>query len=268
MSATIEMVDLPSTRTEVYRKGEGPTLLLIQGGGTGKRAWYPIIDRICDRVHCVAFDNRGVGKGADIGDSLTIHDLAGDAAELIEWLDEGPVHVAGVSLGGMIAMRLASERPELVKSLTLHSTTAKRNGRGQDAADFRMRILDLGLPVDVLRRYVALWSEGAAGLTWDIPEDVVNTERFDRHNYQMQMEAARSHHMSDEELGRITSPTLITVGSDDILTTPEDAKHLWRSIPGSRLITVQGGGHGYYIDEPDLVAMLQAGWVAQHAKDR
>ncbi|NYE18808.1 alpha/beta fold hydrolase [Microbacterium immunditiarum] len=266
MSATITRVDLPSTRTEIYRKGDGPTLLLIQGGGTGKRAWYPIIDRLADRVNCVAFDNRGVGHGADIGDSLTIHDLAGDAAELIEWLGEGPVHVAGVSLGGMIAMRLASERPDLVKSLTLHSTSAQRNGRGQDAADFRMRILDLELPVDMLRRYVALWSEGSAGLTWDIPEDVVNTERFDPHNYRMQLGAVRGHHMSAEELGRITSPTLITVGSDDILTTPEDAKHLWRSIPDARLVTVEGGGHGYYIADPDLVALLQAGWVAQHSK--
>lgn len=264
MDATLEMVSLPSTTTEVYRKGTGPTLLLIQGGGTGKQAWYPIIDRLADRLDCVSFDNRGVGKASDVGASLTIGDLAGDAADLIESLGQGAIHVAGVSLGGMIAMRLASERPDLVKSLTLHSTTAKRNGRGQDAADFRAKILDLGLPIDVLRRYVALWSEGSVGLDWEIPGDVVNRDRFSRHNYAMQMDAARSHHMSLEELRRITAPTLITVGSDDILTTPENAKHLNRSIAGSKLITVQGGGHGYYIAEPDVVAMLQAGWVLRH----
>jgi 3-oxoadipate enol-lactonase len=266
MDAITELVDLRSTSTEIYRKGEGPTLLLIQGGGTGKQAWYPIIDRISDRIHCVAFDNRGVGKGADIGDSLSIHDLAADAAEVIEWLDEGPVHVAGVSLGGMIAMRLASERPELVRSLALHSTTAKRNGRGQDAADFRTRILDLDLPLDVLRRYVALWSEGASGLDWEIPSDVVNVERFNKHNYLMQLSAAQGHFMSTDDLARITSPTLITVGSDDMLTTPEDSKHLWRSIPDAKLVTIEGGGHGVYIAQPDLVGTLQAAWVAQHSR--
>ncbi|MFT4028809.1 MAG: alpha/beta hydrolase [Protaetiibacter sp.] len=265
MHATTEMVTLPSTTTEVYTKGEGPTLLLIQGAGAAKEAWFPIIDRIADRVRCITFDNRGVGKASDAPENLTIEDLARDAADLIEHLG-GPVHVAGVSLGGMTAMRLASTRPDLVTSLTLHSTTAKRHGRGEDASAFRLRLLELDLPVDVLRRFVILFAEGQAGLNWEIPTAVVNSERFVKQNFIAHMHAATHHNMTVEDLARITAPTLITVGSDDISTTPENAKHLWRSIPGSRLVTIEGGGHGVYISEPDLVASLTAGWVLrQHS---
>lgn len=264
MEATVEMLTLPSTTTEIYTRGEGPTLLLIQGAGAAKEAWFPIIDRLSDRMRCVTFDNRGVGKAIDAHPELTIEDLARDAADLIEHLG-GPVHVAGVSLGGMTAMRLASTRPDLVTSLVLHSTTAKRHGRGEDASAFRLRLLELDLPVDVLRRFVILFAEGQAGLTWDIPPAVVSSEKFVKENFFAHMHAASSHDMSVEDLARITAPTLITVGSDDISTTPDNAKHLWRSIPGSKLVTVEGAGHGMYISEPDLVASLTAGWVRQHS---
>lgn len=262
---TIEMVTLPSTTTEVYSAGEGPTLLLIQGAGAAKEAWIPIIDRISDRVHCVTFDNRGVGKAPDAPTTLTIEDLAQDAAALIEHLG-GPVHVAGVSLGGMTAMRLAQMRPDLVTSLTLHSTTAKRHGRGEDASAFRLRLLELDLPVDVLKRFVFLFAEGQAGLNWEMPTEVVNAERFVKDNFIAHMHAASKHHMTEDDLRGISAPTLITVGSDDISTTPDNSKHLWRSIPNSKLVTIEGGGHGMYISEPDLVATLTEGWVRKHGE--
>ena len=265
MDATTQTLELSESSTELYRKGDGPTLLLIMGAGTGKAAWYPIIDLLADEVDCVTFDNRGVGAASDITEPLTIDLLAADAAEVIEQLDEGPVHVGGVSLGGMIAMRLASERPDLVKSLTLHSTAAALDGRVHDVNEFRMSIIDSGAPLSALREFVALWSEGSIGLDFELPSSSVATEAFNRENYFNHMSAARTHAMTTEELVRISAPTLITVGSDDILTTTENAEHLHRSIAGSTLLTVEGAGHGYYISDPNTVAMLQRGWVLRHA---
>lgn len=264
MVANQQMVTLSGTTTELFRKGRGPTLLLIQGAGTGKQAWYPIIDLLADTIDCVTFDNRGVGKASDISEPLTIDQLATDAAEVIDYLGQGPIHVGGVSLGGMIAMRLASQRPELVKSLTLHSTAAALDGRVRDVNEFRMAIIDSGADLSVLRTFVALWSEGSGGLDFELPGDSVAPERFDRNNYLMHMNAARTHAMNSEELSAIVCPTLITVGSDDILTTAQNAQHLHRSIPGSTLVTVEDAGHGYYISDPHMVAMLQAGWVLSH----
>lgn len=265
MDASTDVVTLSSVTTEVRRQGEGRTLLMIQGAGTSKAAWDPIVERLADGVRCVTYDNRGVGNASDVGESLSIDDLAGDAAELIGVLGEGPVHVCGVSLGGMIAMTLAARHPELVLSLGLHSTTPRLDRRVLDVNEFRLRIVDLELPAEVLRGFVGLWSPGAAGWRVELPAAVVNTESFSRHNYVWHMRAAMGHEMSEQELAAISCPTLITVGSDDILTTPDNARTLHRAIPGSKMVTVDGGGHGYYIEEPDLVAALQRGWIDQHS---
>jgi len=264
MEATLESVTLTGTRTEMYRAGTGPTLLLLMGAGTGKSAWRAVIERLAPTVHCVAFDNRGAGKASDISEPLTVEQLAGDVAEVIEYLDEGPVHVAGVSLGGMIAMRLAAEHPELVKSLTLHSTAAKLNGRTRDVQELRIALIDAGAPVSALRSIVALWSEGSVGLDFELPRSAEQQTRFNRENYVNHLAAARGHAMTAHELAAITSPTLITVGSDDILTTPADAEHLHRCIGGSTLVTIEGTGHGHYLSDPDMIALLQAGWVHRH----
>jgi len=257
----LQTVTLSKTTTEIYRAGAGPTLLLLMGAGTPKTAWYPVIERLAPTVHCVTFDNRGVGMASDISEPLTIEQLADDAAEMIEYLGGDPVHVAGVSLGGMIAMRLAAGHPDLVKSLTLHSTAARLNGRVRDVQELRIALIDSGAPLDALRHLIALWSEGSAGPDFELPRGTAAPRRFNRENYVNHLAAARDHAMTAQDLASIALPTLITVGSDDILTTPADAAHLHRSIAGSTLVTVEGAGHGHYLSDPDMVAMLQAGWV-------
>ncbi|HEX3803125.1 MAG TPA: alpha/beta hydrolase [Solirubrobacteraceae bacterium] len=265
MQASTETLTLPSLTTEIYRKGDGPTLVLIPGGGAAKSSWYPIIDRLAaDNVGCVTYDNRGVGGASDIGDSVSIRDFAEDAAELIDALGDGPVHVCGVSMGGLIAMRLASEHPELVSTLGLHSTSARLDQRVHEVLAFRADLLDSGLGPDALRRFVALTAAGSDGAIPDLPEGVVDKQGFNRHNYQAQMQAALDHDMTLTELEKIDCPTLITVGNDDILNPPENSRALHRAIRNSVMVTIEGGGHGYYLVHPELVAALQGGWIRQH----
>lgn len=71
--------------------------------------------------------------------------------------------------------------------------------------------------------------------------------------------------MTDEELAKITAPTLITVGSADILTTPDHARDLYRGITDSELVIVEDGGHAYYSEDPGTFASLQLGWTLRHS---
>src|SRR6516162_7005225 len=78
-----------------------------------------------DRFRCIAYDHRGQGKSADgSGRAIGIDTLTNDAATLIEGLGLGRVHFCGLSLGGVVGMRLAIARPDLIKSIILLSTTA------------------------------------------------------------------------------------------------------------------------------------------------
>lgn len=268
MDVITQVLEVPGFTTSIRRQGSGPMVLLIQGGGAGRNAWGPLMDRLAPHADCVSFDNRGVGGASNVAGDLSIPDLAQDAAAVIEGLTDGPMHVAGVSLGGFIAMRLAAERPDLVASLTLHATSARLNARTLQQNRFRDSLLELGTPdaAGLLRAYIHPWASAAQGPQGDLPADVVtHRTEFSERNYRAQMEAIRAHDMSAEELARILAPTLIVAGAEDILCPLEDARFLHRSIPGSRLVVLERAGHIYYHEEPELTAAIQGGWIAQHA---
>ncbi|MFT4028796.1 MAG: alpha/beta hydrolase [Protaetiibacter sp.] len=263
---SIASVTLRSFTTEVATRGAGPTLVLIQGLGTAHRAWAPVIDHLAPHLRCVAYDNRGVGKASPVGADTTIERLADDAAEVIENLGEGAVHVAGVSLGGGIAMRVASRHPQLVKSLALHSTVARPDPRLLAVLDFRMSLLAKGLARELLRPFVSLWAWSASGIDLaKLPEGSTEVEHLDIEEYGQHLRVARDQWMTDDELAKITAPTLITVGSGDILTAPDHARDLHRGIRGSELVTVESGGHAYYSEQPGLFAALQLGWTLRQS---
>ena len=89
------------------------------------KLFAPQIAVLKDRYRCIAYDHRGQGRSADdTGRAISLETLTADAAALIEKLDLGPVHFCGLSLGGIVAMRLAIARPDLIRSLVLLDTTA------------------------------------------------------------------------------------------------------------------------------------------------
>lgn len=268
MQATFETITTPTFTTEIMRKGTGPTLLMIMGGGTGKGAWNALVDELAPRVACVTYDNRGTGAASDVGEDLSVEDLARDAAAVIEALGDEPVHVCGVSMGGFIAMRLAAMRPDLVRTLTLHATSAKLDQRTVDTGRFRLELLESELESapQFVRKFLRAIAASSEGLQAPLPKDVVShTREFSMHNYRGHMNAIWGHHMTEGDLASIAAPTLITAGAEDIMTPPANSLHLHRSIPGSRLVTINGAGHVYYFEDPVLTASLQAGWIAQHS---
>lgn len=261
-----EAIELSSFSTEIAQAGEGPTLLLIQGLGTDHRAWNPIVECLSPYLRVVTFDNRGVGRASPVGSETTIEQLADDAAAVIEHLGEGPVHVGGVSLGGGIAMRVGSRHPGLVRSLSLHSTAARPDPRLLSILDYRLRILDSGSAGQLLRAFVAMFAWSPAGMSLTkLPEGSTEIDPSELDQYRQHVRVAQEQWMTDDELAKITAPTLITVGSADIITTPDHSAELHRGIAGSELVTIAGGGHAYYSENPGLFAGLQLGWVLGHA---
>lgn len=266
MSTDLETISLPSFTTQVRRTGSGPTLVLVQGLGTDHRAWDPIVDRMSDHIEVITYDNRGVGNASDVGEDFGLDTLADDAAAVIEALADEPVHVAGVSMGGAIVMRLALRYPQLLRSLAIHSASAQPDNRTMAALHYRMKLLEGGLAPEFLRPFVSLWAWSPKGEFETLPEGAIDVSKFDATNYMGHLRAvARFNRLTDEELGQITTPTLVTVGSEDILTTPRHAAHIHRMIPDSKLVTIDGAAHAYYSEEPDIFAAIQLGWTLRNS---
>jgi len=105
--------------------GDSPPIVFSHGLLWNTNLFASQIAVLKDRFRCVPYDHRGQGKSADgTGRAIDLDTLTRDAAALIEGLGLGPVHFCGLSLGGIVGMRLAIARPDLIRSLILLSTTA------------------------------------------------------------------------------------------------------------------------------------------------
>lgn len=73
----------------------------------------------------ITYDHRGQGQSEVTPSGYDMDQLYQDAVQLIETLELGPVHMAGLSMGGFVGMRVAARRPDLVRSLILMETSAE-----------------------------------------------------------------------------------------------------------------------------------------------
>ncbi|WP_255280913.1 alpha/beta fold hydrolase [Actinomadura madurae] len=108
-------------RLSYRRSGHGEPVLLIMGSSAAGHVWSmhqtPALNRA--GYETITFDNRGVPPSDAPEGDYTLAEMVADTAGLIEALDLGPCHLAGASLGAMIAQELALGRPDLVRSAVL-----------------------------------------------------------------------------------------------------------------------------------------------------
>ena len=108
--------------------GEGPPLVFVHGGAADSRAWRPQLAALADEFTVVAWDEPGAGRSSDVPPDFGLADYANCLAALIEALELGPAHVAGISWGGTVALELYRRHPELVATLILADTYAGWKG--------------------------------------------------------------------------------------------------------------------------------------------
>lgn len=231
---------------QVWGPRHGEPLLLVHGLGADHRGWIMQRRAFGARYRCIAFDNRGVGSSDKPPGPYDLEVMAGDAVSVLDAAGHSSAHVVGVSMGGILAQILAVRNPDQVRSLTLAATacrhlpwrrellgrwveTAETEGMGVFVRD-NMRWL---LGQRSLRR---IWPLAAilAPLVVNVPP----------HGFAAQARAilATDDAVADE-LATLRVPTLVTVGSQDILTPRGDSEELAERIPDAQLVVIRGGAH-------------------------
>jgi pimeloyl-ACP methyl ester carboxylesterase len=249
--------------------GDTP-LLLVSGLGSQMISYA---DELCaglaaQGLFVIRFDNRDVGLSTHLhsagiprlgdvrrGDRSSVHyelaDMAADTAGLIEALGLDSVHLVGVSMGGMIAQRVAITYPERVRSLTsIMSTTGDRSVGGaseaaqavlyappaQDRDGAIARQLEtsrvIGSPGFPLDEEAV---RARAGLAYDRAHDPAGVAR--------QMAAIVTSPDRTADLGRVAVPTLVIHGSDDALVNVSGGRATAAAVPGAELVVIDGMGH-------------------------
>jgi 3-oxoadipate enol-lactonase len=251
--------------------GSGDPLLLIMGFGGDHLAWGFQTPVFAQKYRVIAFDNRGVGQSDAPDVPYTTRMMADDAVGLLDHLKIERAHVLGVSMGGMIAQEVALNHPQRVRSLQLHCTMA-RPDRYMHTLIEGWRTVRRKSTVEEWLRVLAMWlfspktfSERPEFVETIIQTGIANPYPFTLTGFLRQGDAVRSHDTL-ARLAKLVPPALVSVADDDILVPPRFSRALAAAIPGATLKTIDGAGHCYFWERPDVFNAMCLEFLECHAK--
>ena len=237
--------------------GTGADLVLIHGVGSRAADWDGVIAALGDGFRVLSYDQRGHGASEAPPGPYTIDDLTGDLVGLMDDLGISRAHVAGFSLGGLVAQALELRHPERVAKLALISTVAGRTDEEQARVLDRLAFLSTEPAADYVEQSVERWFTPAFRAAH--PEVVAGRKaralEMDQAAYAAAYHAL-AHTDFGEALSAIRAETLIVTGEDDIGSTPRMAEFMHRTIPNSRLSILPGLRHSLLLEAPETVAAL------------
>ncbi|SJX65630.1 related to alpha/beta hydrolase [Sporisorium reilianum f. sp. reilianum] len=258
--------------------GTGPVkVAFVMGLNNSCFGWLPQVEHLSKdaRYSCLVFDNRGVGNSETPAGWYKTSDMAQDAFELFEHLGwiaaaqaKPSVHVAGVSMGGMIGLEMARQRPEVLASLSLISTTPGRRFRtptygltslarvlggrtlGFDSEQYRLnRLITTLFPVSWLSQPHPADPHGRTHqqVLYDMFKWRFHfTTRQSLHGAVSQMKAAVTHNVPDADLERISANVrtiAILTGDEDYLVDPRNSEYLRQKLGGAAYYKFDNAGH-------------------------
>jgi 3-oxoadipate enol-lactonase len=238
--------------------GEGETVVQIGGAVSGHDGYALVTPLIAKHFRVLDYDHRGYGMSDRPHQKYTMDTWADDLRALLDALDIEKTHVHGGSMGGYIAIKFATKYPERVDRLVINGAAAK--------SDFTCRC-QFEVWKAVARKYGMDSNQLAQELctkafsrAWlDDPKTggataVKGMRESTAPNASLHVFLDACDAMIETDvtpfLGRVTSPTLLMVGSEDVLTPldqgPDGAgmRYMHEHIPGSELWIAEGAGHG------------------------
>src|SRR4051812_36414344 len=226
-------------------QGAGEPLLLIPYLSADHACYAFQLPAYTEHFRCIALDLPGTGESDKPPGPYSTAVYADQVAAFMDAIDVEDAHVAGVSLGGAVAMHLAARHPSHVRSLSLHSTW-DRSDRYLTTVVELWRTLASTLP-SVADAVIA----GIFPLCFtpelyvdrpefaDAPADFVRSRPAQPlAAFLAQTDAAIAHDVS-AFLGEIHVPTLITVGARDLVCSPRFAERIHHRIAGSELVVFE-----------------------------
>ena len=243
---------------EVQGVVDGDPLILIAGMGSDLTSWAFQVREFSKEYKVILFDNRGAGRTDAPNSPYTIRMMADDTAGLLTILEIETAHIVGVSMGGYIALELAINHPQKVKSLSLLTAAADQTPIGRYFTETRVKMAQEGVSGETLAMYSLLWVYTDKFFEDPKRVEAAISARLNRPYQQPLYALARqveacAKHRTKERLNKITAPTLVLVGKEDILLPVKVSEVIAAGIPKAELVVLEGGGHGFCTEIPHKV---------------
>jgi len=230
--------------------GDRPTLILIHALGTDGTLWRPQLDAVHRIRRVVNVDLPGHGLSTARPGPYTIEELGRDLLDVAAACGAPSFDVCGISLGGLVALWLASNAPEAVSTLIV-SNTAARIGSERLWSE-RIEAVERGgleaVRGPVISRFFAPGFENRDPGAFESINKVFAA--VDPVGYIGCCAVLRDTDLG-AEVASIACPTLVIGGTLDVATPPEQSIWLHQRIAGSRIEVIPGAAHLSNLDEPD-----------------
>ncbi len=197
-------------------RGNGPTLVLLHGGGdSGEHSFVRQLDVFSEHHHIVAPDQVGQGRTPDVPGPLSYTAMMEDTATLLRLLKLKHVDIVGFSDGGILALMLAVRHPELVGRLVISGVNIAPEGLNPENLE-ELRALQIPKPKTIDERLAQLWltSPTEAELNLSL-------------------------------LAKITQPVLLISGDRDAITL-EHTLQIFHALPRAELCVLPGTDHATF----------------------
>ena len=239
-------------RYELSGGGER-TLVLVHEMGGSLESWDDVVPRFADSRRVLRYDTRGAGMSQKVRGELGIDTMADDIAVLLDALRiAGKVALAGIAVGGAIALHFAARHKERASAVVVGSPATGI------APDRRAAFLERLTGVEAAGMAFAVENSMLSGYAPELRGDIGRFERFrarwlgnDPHSYATISRMLAATDMQDE-LARLDCPVLVIGGSLDRVRPPPMAEAVAKAIPGARYIEVRTG-HYMAVQTPDLI---------------
>jgi 3-oxoadipate enol-lactonase/4-carboxymuconolactone decarboxylase len=232
----------------------GAPLVLLNAIGTTTAIWDGLVGPLAERLRLIRVDTRGHGGAPPAHQPCSIADLGADVLAVLDKEGVEQAHIAGVSLGGMVAMWLAAHHPERIGRLALLATSAHLPASRWEE---RAAAVRAGGMAAITGPVVARWI--APALAARDPELVARLtamlQSTDTESYARCCEAIAAMDLR-ADLPRIGSPTVVIAGAEDQAIPVEHAHTIAEGIAMAQLAVLPGAAHIPTVERAGPIAVL------------
>jgi pimeloyl-ACP methyl ester carboxylesterase len=257
---------------EISGTGDIP-LVMVHGSWLSRRNWDPMVPRLAESFRVLTYDRRGHGESERPSGQGSVREDVADLAALIEHLGLAPAWVTGQSFGALITLRLAGERPDLLRGIIGHEPPLF-SLIGDDPALAPM-LEDFARTTAAVAERIA--SGDHAGAAEQFVEEVVGPgvwTRFPREIRQVLVEHAPTFldeandpdqvAFDPEWIREFQRPALLTQGDQSSAAFPAVIAKLAEALPFAEVMTFIGAGHAIQAEQPEDYAEAITAFIRKH----
>jgi len=267
------IVDLGNASIRYEVAGRGDPTVMVHGSLSDRRSWDAVRAGLAPSLRVLVYDRRGHGESTGPARTHPVRDDASDLAALLDTIDLFPVHVVAHSYGAAVALRLAADRPEMVRSLDLHEppflrlleddlATAPEAERLWAATRAMQSLVHAG-NAEAAARGIADALSGDAG-AWDrLRPEVRDSVLGYLDRWAEEFEDPETTRPDPGVLAELMIPVLLTTGERSPPFLQRITGLTADRLTNATLRTLTGVGHAPHLSDPDLFIATVQGFLVE-----